>query len=216
MIPLEFSLKGKRTYFRGTDLLSELLEFAAPTVRSIEVAQEAAAQDISVHFHRLATRPLQAGWVDTDELKALRAANALVALLSIRVPERHVVLTDRIEPHQAHEPVKRIDWDETAIVQNIRSGPDGQWHIAVPQGSVRSLFEHVIALNKQLLNRQFGTHDWLWGRIDLPRWNAPTVAGTLEMTFVRQIRDSVFVSEALFDKAPLARIYFSKKPLATP
>jgi hypothetical protein len=224
MIPLELPFKGKRTYFHGTDLLPALLHLAAPSASSADVAQAPlpqtisaqiiSAQTISVQFHRLATRPVQAKWVDSEELQVLRAADALVALLSLRVPERHLVIIEQAQTEQARMPITRVDWDEAATVRDAQCTTDGNWQLAVPQVSLVSLFEHIIALNKQLLNTQFGPHDWLWARVDLPQWRAPNRAGTLEIAFLRQIRGSVFVSEARFDTVPIASIYFSRKPLA--
>jgi len=223
MIPLELPFKGKRTYFHGTDLLPALLQLAAPSASSADVAQAPLPQTIgaqttnaptiSVQFHRLATRPVQAKWVDGEELQALRAADALVALLSLRAPERHLVIIEQAQTEQARMPIPRVDWDEAATVRNAQCTTDGNWQLAVPHVSLVSLFEHMIALNKQLLNTQFGPHDWLWARVDLPQWRAPNRAGTLEIAFLRQIRGSVFVSEARFDTVPIANIYFSKKPL---
>lgn len=230
MTPLELPFKGKRNYFHGTDLLPALLQLAAAPDSSTQIAQEPLAQTISVQFHRLATRPVQASWVDADELQALRSADALVALLSLRAPERHLAVTERsqaavqtkaeAEAHAEAEAaaqalITRVDWDEAATVQNAYCGPEGHWHLAVPRGSPVQLFEHVIALNKQVLNTQFGHHDWLWARVDLPNWRPPQSQGTLEIAFLRQIRGSVFVSEARFDKVPLASIYFAKKTPAT-
>jgi len=216
MIPLELPFKGKRTYFHGTDLLPALLQLAAASASSADVAQAplpqtTSAQTISVQFHRLATRPVQAKWVDSEELQALRAADALVALLSLRAPERHLVILEQAQTEQARMPIPRVDWDEAATVRNAQCATDGNWQLAVPHVSLVSLFEHMIALNKQLLNTQFGPHDWLWARVDLPQWRAPNRAGTLEIAFLRQIRGSVFVSEARFDTVPIANIYFSKK-----
>jgi hypothetical protein len=226
MIPLELPFKGKRTYFHGTDLLPALLHLAAPSANSADVAQAplpqtigvqttiaqtAGAQTISVQFHRLATRAVQAKWVDSEELQALRAADALVALLSLRAPERHLVIIEQAQTEQARMPIPRVDWDEAATVRNAQCATDGNWQLAVPHVSLVSLFEHMIALNKQLLNTQFGPHDWLWARVDLPQWRAPNRAGTLEIAFLRQIRGSVFVSEVRFDTVPIASIYFSKK-----
>jgi hypothetical protein len=218
MIPLELPFKGKRTYFHGTDLLPALLQLAAPSASSADVAQAplpqtTSAQTISVQFHRLASRPVQAKWVDSEELQALRAADALVALLSLRGSERHLVILEQAQTEQARMPIPRVNWDEAATVRNAQCATDGNWQLAVPHVSLVSLFEHMIALNKQLLNTQFGPHDWLWARVDLPQWRAPNRAGTLEIAFLRQIRGSVFVSEARFDKVPIASIYFSKKPL---
>lgn len=236
MTPLELPFKGKRNYFHGTDLLPALLQLAAAPHSSTQIAQEPLAQTISVQFHRLATRPVQASWVDADELQALRSADALVALLSLRAPERHLAVTERSQAAvqakaeaeaqaeaKAHAEaeaaaqalITRVDWDEAATVQNAHCGPEGHWHLAVPRGSLVQLFEHVIALNKQVLNTQFGHHDWLWARVDLPNWRPPQSQGTLEIAFLRQIRGSVFVSEARFDKVPLASIYFAKKTPAT-
>ena len=211
MIPLELPFKGKRTYFHGTDLLPALLHLAAPSASSADVAQAPLPQTISVQFHRLATRPVQAKWVDSEELQALRAADALVALLSLRASERHLVIIEQAQTEQARMPITRVDWDEAATVRNAQCATDGNWQLAVPHVSLVSLFEHMIALNKQLLNTQFGPHDWLWARVDLPQWRAPNRAGTLEIAFLRQIRGSVFVSEARFDTVPVANIYFSKK-----
>jgi len=221
MIPLELPFKGKRTYFHGTDLLPALLQLAAPSASSTDGAQAplpqtigvqtTSAQTIRVQFHRLATRPVQAKWVDSEELQALRAADALVALLSLRAPERHLVIIEQAQTEQARMPIPRVDWDEAATVRNAQCTTDGNWQLAVPHVSLVSLFEHMIALNKQLLNTQFGPHDWLWARVDLPQWRAPNRAGTLEIAFLRQIRGSVFVSEARFDTVPIANIYFSKK-----
>jgi len=211
MIPLELPFKGKRTYFHGTDLLPALLHLAAPSASSADVAQAPLPQTISVQFHRLATRPVQAKWVDSEELQALRAADALVALLSLRGSERHLVILEQAQTEQARMPITRVDWDEAATVRNAQCATDGNWQLAVPHVSLVSLFEHMIALNKQLLNTQFGPHDWLWARVDLPQWRAPNRAGTLEIAFLRQIRGSVFVSEARFDTVPVANIYFSKK-----
>jgi hypothetical protein len=223
MISLELPFKGTRTYFHGTDLLPALLHLAAPSASSADVAQAPlpqtisaqtiSAQTISVQFHRLATRPVQAKWVDGEELQALRAADALVALLSLRPPERHLVIIEQAQTEPARMPITRVDWDEAATVRNAQCTNDGNWQLAVPQVSLVSLFEHMIALNKQLLNTQFGPHDWLWARVDLPQWRAPNRAGTLEIAFLRQIRGSVFVSEVRFDTVPIAVIYFSKKPL---
>jgi hypothetical protein len=223
MIPLELPLKGTRSYFHGTDLLPALLHLAAASASSADVAQTplpqtiglqtTSAQTISVQFHRLATRPVQAKWVDSEELQALRAADALVALLSLRASERHLVIIEQAQTEQVRMPITRVDWDEAATVRNAHCATDGNWQLAVPQVSLVSLFEHMIALNKQLLNTQFGPHDWLWARVDLPQWRAPNRAGTLEIAFLRQIRGSVFVSEARFDTVPIASIYFSKKPL---
>ena len=215
MIPLELPFKGTRTYFHGTDLLPALLQLAAPSASSADVAQAplpqtTSAQTISVQFHRLATRPVQAKWVDSEELQALRAADALVALLSLRAPERHLVILEQAQTEQARIPIARVDWDEAATVRNAHCATDGNWQLAVPHVSLVSLFEHMIALNKQLLNTQFGPHDWLWARVDLPQWHAPNRAGTLEIAFLRQIRGSVFVSEARFDTVPIASIYFSR------
>jgi len=214
MIPLEPPFKGKRTYFHGTDLLPALLHIAAPSVSSADVAHAPLPQTIGVQFHRLATRPVQAKWVDGEELQALRAADALVALLSLRAPERHLVILEQAQTGQARMPIPRVDWDEAATVRNAHCATDGNWQLAVPHVSLVSLFEHMIALNKQLLNTQFGPDDWLWARVDLPQWRAPNRAGTLEIAFLRQIRGSVFVSEVRFDTVPIASIYFSKKPLA--
>jgi hypothetical protein len=211
MIPLELPFKGKRTYFHGTDLLPALLHLAAPSASSAEVAQDPLPQTISVQFHRLATRPVQAKWVDSEELQALRAADALVALLSLRASERHLVILEQAQTEQARMPIPRVDWDEAATVRNAHCATDGNWQLAVPHVSLVSLFEHMIALNKQLLNTQFGPNDWLWARVDLPQWRAPNRAGTLEIAFLRQIRGSVFVSEVRFDTVPIASIYFSKK-----
>jgi len=213
MIPLELPFKGKRTYFHGTDLLPALLQLAAPSASSADVAQAPLPQTISVQFHRLATRPVQAKWVDSEELQALRAADALVALLSLRAPERHLVIIEQVQTGQARMPIPRVDWDEAVTVRNANCTNDGNWQLAVPHVSLVSLFEHMIALNKQLLNTQFGHRDWLWARVDLPQWRAPNRAGTLEIAFLRQIRGSVFVSEVRFDTVPIAGIYFSKKPL---
>jgi hypothetical protein len=220
MIPLELPFKGTRTYFHGTDLLPALLHLAAPSASSADVAQAPlpqtisaqtiSAQTISVQFHRLATRPVQAKWVDSEELQALRAAEALVALLSLRSPERHLVILEQAQTEQARMPIPRVDWDEAATVRNAQCATDGNWQLAVPHVSLVSLFEHMIALNKQLLNTQFGPHDWLWARVDLPQWRAPNRAGTLEIAFLRQIRGSVFVSEVRFDTVPIAVIYFSR------
>jgi hypothetical protein len=236
MTPLELPFKGKRNYFHGTDLLPALLQLAAAPNSSTQIAQEPLAQTISVQFHRLATRPVHATWVDADELQALRSADALVALLSLRAPERHLAVTERSQAAvqakaeaeaqaeaKAHAEaeaaaqalITRVDWDEAATVQNAHCGPEGHWHLAVPRGSLVQLFEHVIALNKQVLNTQFGPQDWLWARVDLPNWRPPQSQGTLEIAFLRQIRGSVFVSEARFDKVPLASIYFAKKTPAT-
>ena len=236
MTPLELPFKGKRNYFHGTDLLPALLQLAAAPNGSTQTAQEPLVQTISVQFHRLATRPVHATWVDADELQALRSANTLVALLSLRAPERHLAVTERsqaavqttagaeaqaeAEAHAEAEAaaqalITRVDWDEAATVQNAYCGPEGHWHLAVPRGSLVQLFEHVIALNKQVLNTQFGPQDWLWARVDLPNWRPPQSQGTLEIAFLRQIRGSVFVSEARFDKVPLASIYFAKKTPAT-
>ena len=214
MIPLELPFKGTRTYFHGTDLLPALLQLAAASASSADVAQAPLPQTISVQFHRLATRPVQAKWVDSEELQALRAADALVALLSLRAPERHLVILEQAQTEQARMPIPRVDWDEAATVRNAHCATDGNWQLAVPHVSLVSLFEHMIALNKQLLNTQFGPNDWLWARVDLPQWRAPNRAGTLEIAFLRQIRGSVFVSEVRFDTVPFASIYFSKKPLA--
>ena len=186
MIPLELPFKGKRTYFHGTDLLPALLHLAAPSASSADAAQAPlpqtigvqtiGAQTISVQFHRLATRPVQAKWVDGEELQALRAADALVALLSLRAPERHLVILEQAQTEPARMPITRVDWDEAATVRNAQCTNDGNWQLAVPHVSLVSLFEHMIALNKQLLNTQFGPHEWLWARVDLPQWRAPNRA----------------------------------------
>ena len=133
---LDLSYKGERCYLHGTDIAFQLCKV-------LDISGE-----VTIQFYKMATYPILAYHVDTDELSKLRSLGKMCALMSYRDTNQEIRIVALVED-KFKVISKRKAYSESKVILGANIVNDEIVQLVANQGN---FFERVVALNKELLN----------------------------------------------------------------
>jgi hypothetical protein len=192
---LNIPFKGHRDYLHGTDILTALLSIVGNI------------SELTINFHKMAHRPLQAQLTDLNLIASLREANQIFALMAFKDDAGTNKLLAVIEDSRAAVTIARIPYDEDEIIRGSQLSGN---NITQKSSSGGNLIERIVALNKALLNQFQGQQEWLFSRLDLA--HIPSVSQSLSLEILRSVGPDHYRSVIHIEGKKIGFIYFTRRP----
>jgi hypothetical protein len=190
---LDLSFKGDRNYLHGTDIIQGLF------------ATKLKLFDISIQFHKMSKYQLEANYVNSDDLPALRESKNLCAIMFFTNDNGEKKIVVMIENNN-HKIYKSYPYNESEVIENSILKNKKISQMAKNQ---YSFIERVVALNKELLNNIVAWQEWLFVRIDL--LEPPSEKEHISIKCVREVGGSMYKSSISSNSHLLGYIFFSRR-----
>lgn len=190
---LDLSYKGERCYLHGTDIAFQLCKV-------LDISGE-----VTIQFYKMATYPILAYHVDTDELSKLRSLGKMCALMSYRDTNQEIRIVALVED-KFKVISKRKAYSESKVIFGANIVNDEIVQLVANQGN---FFERVVALNKELLNRVVSENSWVFGRINLLTYPIDPVSISIKLS--GELGGNSYKSSIFGDNTLLGDIFFSQR-----
>ena len=190
---LDLSYKGERCYLHGTDIAFQLCKV-------LDISGE-----VTIQFYKMATYPILAYHVDTDELSKLRSLGKMCALMSYRDTNQEIRIVALVED-KFKVISKRKAYSESKVILGANIVNDEIVQLVANQGN---FFERVVALNKELLNRVVSENSWVFGRINLLTYPIDPASTSIKLS--GELGGNSYKSSIFGDNTLLGDIFFSRR-----
>jgi hypothetical protein len=198
---IELLFKGERSYIQGPDMVNAALR----EVMAMEVIEE--LSNLVFVMNRMTARNLDLILDEDGPVDATRVAYFRFEALGMN---RRGALVER-----ADAPADRRPYDERALRARCHLNRSSRT-IGLRGSSPFSTVETLVAMTKALHLELYAGNpgQWLFGRLEAPRWPLPGVEDGLEIRLAQSVGTRLTKSAARLGGETFAWIFFSLKERA--